>query len=152
MKKKTSVYLSWGIPIFAAICAVTAFFMIFVEAVRYELSTGFAIFGSSYTGLQVALGYTVNDIPVFDASAGIILAFLLPLFGACVAIIGKGNKIVSVLSAAMMLTGGILAFSTLSLLNGSPYLSPKLSAGPIASGVLSVMGAIAEGSSIFLKQ
>lgn len=148
MKKKISTYLSWGVPVFAAMCAVAAFFMIFAEAVRFELPI---LGASTFSGLQVALGYTVNSVPIFEASAGIILAFLLPLVGACVAIIGKGNKIVSVLAAAMMLTGGILAFCTISLLNGTWIGAPCLAVGPIVSGVLSVVGALAECGSVFLK-
>ena len=148
MKKKQGNLLSWGITIFAAACGVVAFFMIFFDAVKFNG----LIFGSSFTGLQVALGYTVDNVKVFEASAGIILAYLFPLVGACAAIIGKGNKFVSFLSAVLMLVGGILAFCTISLLNGSFIGSPSLAVGSIVSGVLAIVGGVVECGSILLKK
>ena len=145
MKKKVKNNLSWGTTVFATIAGVVAFFLIFADAVHY---TGL-IFGSSFTGLQVALGYTVNDITVFNASAGIILGYVLPLVGACVALIGKGNKVLTLLASAMLLTGGVLLLCATSLLNGGSVGVPSLAAGPIAAGVIAILGGVTECSSFF---
>lgn len=147
MKKKTKQMISWCVPIFAAACGLVAFFMIFAEAVTY---TGL-ILGDSFTGIQVALGYTVNDIQLFKASAGIIIGYLFPLLAACVAIIGKGKKILALLSAAMMLAGGVLVLCTLSLLDGGYVGTPALAAGSIVSGVFAIIGSVAECGSVLLK-
>ncbi len=148
MGKKQQRTLVWIATIFAAACGVAAFFMIFAKAVSYENF----IFGDTFTGLQVALGYTVNDSKIFDASAGILLAFLFPLIGACVAIIGKGNKYVSILASAMLITGGILALCALSLLKSHYPGTPNLEAGPIVSGVLAILGGGVECTSVFVKE
>ena len=147
MNKKLKNNLSWGTTVFATVCGVVAFFLIFARAVNY---TGL-IFGSSFTGLQVALGYTVNDVPVFKASAGIILGYLFPLIGACVALIGKGNKIVTFLASGLLLTGGVLLFCMTSLLNGSAVGAPSLAAGPIAAGVVAILGGVTECAGTFLS-
>ena len=138
MKKKTKTLLSWGLTLFAAACGVAAFFVVFADAVNYQG----LILGSTFTGLQIGLGYTVNNVVVFEASAGVILAYLLPLLAACVLIIGKGNRILALVASAMMITGGVLAFCTLNLLNGTSVGVPALAAGSIASGVLSLVGGI----------
>ena len=147
MKKKSKNLLSWGLKILAAACGVAAFFVIFADAVNYSA----LIFGDSFTGLQVALGYTVNDIAVFKASAGIILAYLFPLVGACLLIIGESFKPAVVLAAAMMVTGGVLALCALSLLNGTYVGEPSLAAGAISSGILSIVGGLAACGSILIK-
>ena len=147
MTKKQKLFLSWGVTIFAAVCGVIAFFMIFAEAVKTPFS-----FEESYTGLQVAMGYSINSYPIFEASAGIILGFLFPLIGACVAIIGKGNKILAVVASALLLTGGVLVLCTLPLLHSVTFLSISLGAGPIVSGVFAIVGALASAGSIFVKE
>ena len=148
MKKKSKSILSWGLTVFAALCGVAAFFVIFADAVQYRMP----ILGSSaFTGLQVALGYTVNDVALFGASAGVILAYLFPLVAACVLIIGKGNKILPLLASALMITGGVLALCTLSLLNGSFLGTPTLAAGAVASGVLSLTGGLVACASAVVK-
>ena len=145
MKKKTKTLLSWGLTILAAACGVAAFFVVFADAVSYQG----LILGSTFTGLQIGLGYTVNNVVVFEASAGVILAYLLPLLAACVLIIGKGNRILALVASALMITGGVLALCTLNLLNGTSVGVPALAAGSVASGVLSVAGGlVAAGSSV----
>ena len=148
MKKVSKNILSWGVTAFATLCGLAAFFVVFADAVGYSLldvETG------AFSGLQVALGATVNNVQFFEASVGIILAYLFPLIAACALIIGKGFKIVTYLAAAMMLTGGVLAFCIVSLLNGTYIGDPSLAAGAIASGVLSVAGGVIACGSTFLK-
>lgn len=145
MKKKSKSFLSWCLTIFAAACGVAAFFVVFADAVNYQG----LILGSTFTGLQVALGYTVNNVTLFEASVGIIFAYLLPLIAACVLIIGKGNRILPLVAAVMMIAGGVLALCTLRLLNGGSVGAPSLAAGSIASGVLSLVGGlVACGTSV----
>ncbi len=149
MKKKKQL-LSWCATVFAAICGVVAFCMIFVMSIKTPWYVK-----ESFTGLQVALGCSLNDHTIFNASAGLILAYLFPLVAACCAVIGKGNQIVCLIAGAMMVTGGALALSTLSILNPTAYFitlsDPTLAAGPIASGVLSLVGGVTLFASAFLK-
>ena len=107
MKKKNAKLLSWATTIFAAACGIVAFCMIFVISIK---TPGY-LAKESFTGLQVALGCSINDHTIFNASAGLILAYLFPLVGACASVIGKGNKIVTLISGALLVTGGALALS-----------------------------------------
>ncbi len=149
MKIKTSQLLSWGVSIFAALCGLTAFCMIFVVAIKTSY-----FLQDSFTGLQVAFGCSINDHTIFKASAGIILGFAFPLIASCTAVIGKGYKIATIVAAALMVTGGALALSTVTLLNPDVYLytAPTLAAGPIAAGVLSLVGGVTLCGSLFLKE
>ncbi|GEM_PF-6034568 len=147
-KAKNSALISWAIPLFAAACGIISFFMIFAESIVFPS----ALLGNaSYTGLQTAFGYTVNGIKLFTGSAGISLAYIFPLVAAAVAVIGKGNKICAILSSALFLTGGILAFCATSLLSGNYVGTPSLGAGAIVCGVLSFVGGTAECASLLLK-
>ena len=147
MEKKKTIILSWGVTVFAALCGLVAFCMIFIRSVI----TPFRL-QESFTGLQVALGYSINNQPVFTASAGILLAYLFPLIGACVSVIGKGFKIPTLVAAAMMITGGALAFSTVQLLRNAIYIgTPSLAAGPIVAGIFALLGGLTLTGSIFLK-
>ena len=150
MKKKNNQLLSWCATIFAAVCGVVAFCMIFVVSIKTPWYVK-----ESFTGLQVARGCSLNEHTIFNASAGLILAYLFPLVAACCAVIGKGNQIVCLIAGAMMVTGGALALSTLSILNPTVYFvtlsDPTLAAGPIASGVLSLVGGVTLFASAFLK-
>lgn len=148
MNDNKKLILSWGVPIFGALCGLIAFFMIFVKAVYTPYSLA-----ESYTGIQVALGCsTTSDYPIFRASAGVIFAFLLPMIAACGAVIGKGYKIVTALSAAAMIAGGALAFSAMHLIRPAiTFPTISLAAGPIASGVLSIVGGVALAASIPLE-
>ena len=138
MKKNVSQLLSWGVTIFGALCGIVAFCMVFATAVKtpYFLK-------ESFSGLQVALGCSVNDHVIFKASAGLILSFVFPILAACVAIVGKGNKIVAVAAGALMVTGGALSLSTLNLLNQPVYIGAcELAAGPIVAGIFSLIGGV----------
>ena len=148
MKKAQKNKLSWIVTVFAALCGLAAFFVIFADAVQYSV---LGLVESSFSGLQVALGATVNNVQVFEASAGVILAYLFPLVAACTLIIGKGFKIATFLAAAMLVTGGVLAFCMISLLNGTFIGDPSLAVGAILSGVFSVVGGVAACGSALIK-
>ena len=152
MKRNTLQILSWGTTIFAALCGLVAFAMIFITAIRTN-SSSYSIFQSEYSGLQVALGCsTAGGHPIFNASAGLILAFAFPLLAACAAVMGKGFKAVAGVSAAAMIAGGALALAGVSLLSPAIELaSASLGAGLIASGVLSLLGGAALCASICVE-
>lgn len=152
MKRKTLQILSWGTTIFAALCGLVAFAMIFITAIDTNAAS-YSLLQSDYSGLQVALGCsTSSGYPIFNASAGLILAFAFPLLAACAAVMGKGFKVVMGIAAAAMVTGGALALSGVSLLAPAIELtSANLGAGLIASGVLSLLGGAALCASVCVE-
>lgn len=144
-KSKKKKNASWILPIFAAICGIVAFFLIFAEAIKFEF-----IGTKPFTGLQIAFGYKLNNIEVFEFNIGIFLGYLFPLLGAAIAVIGKGKKIASVLASALMLVGGILVFCTIPLLGKETDVISLMPAS-ICSGILSILGACTEGLTIVKK-
>ena len=88
MKQKIKTMMPWILTLASAAMGIVAFFLIFAPSVKYD----FLILGNNtFTGINVTLGYTINKTTtVFHASAGMIFAYLLPLLGACVAVVGKG--------------------------------------------------------------
>lgn len=135
-----------------AVCGLTAFFLIFANAVVF---TEIANVKHFFTGVQAALGYSLNGKEMIGSSAGIILAYVFPLFGACIMIFDsmmeKNRKIVFALVSALMVTGGILALCAVKLLNGSYFGEPSLAGGAIASGICSLVGGASACAAIFLK-
>ena len=151
MNKKTQEIITWGSTIFAALCGLVAFAMIFITAINAAVPP-YSILQSDYTGLQVALGCsTSGGYQIFNASAGLILAFIFPMIGACTAVIGKGFKVVTGVAAALMITGGALALAATSLVKPAvTFPEISLAAGPIVAGALSIVGGlILVGSVVF---
>ena len=133
--------LSWAVTIFAAVCGVAAFFMIFAYSIRFA---GPLLGKSAYTGIQTAFGYSVSGIALFKGSVGIALAFILPAVAAVTSVLGKESKILSIASAVLFLASGILAFCIPNLLCGNYVGSPTLAAGGTACGILSIAGGITD--------
>lgn len=151
MEKFGKFIRSWGVPIFAAICGVVAFCMIYVKAI--VVTPAVSVAAGDYTGVQIALGFTKNEtIAVFSPSAGVILAYLFPLAASCVIVIGKGIRIAEGIASALFLAGGILLLCLSHLLRGPIDGSAALSAAPIAAGVLALLGAVAAAVTVFLKE
>ena len=147
-KKIHSEQISWILTIFASVCGVAAFFMIFGTSVVFPKKV---LGKAAYSGLQTAFGYTVNGIDLFTGSAGVALAFIFPLFASCVAPIGKGSRIASLFAAAFFVAGAALAFALPSLLCGNYAGSPSLGWGAIACAVCSVCAAVTELVLSFFK-
>ena len=143
MKKKIKSLMPWILTLFAAAMGIAAFFLIFAPSVRYD----YLILGkTAFSGLNVSLGYTINKTSVvFYASAGMIIAYLFPLLGAAVAVIGKDSLIARGIAALLLLTGGALSFAATSLVQANFIGVPSLALGSIFSGVTALLGGVAEG-------
>lgn len=153
MEKKQKTLLSLGAMGLAALCGLVAFFLIFAHALEYTFFTSC----KQATGLQAALGYKIDSIVVFRASPGLILAYVFPLvatfsIGVGSAFSKKVKKYTTLLATLLLLVGGILAFCAPSLASAnSTLLSVKIAGGAIASGIVSIIGAIAATTTFFLK-
>ncbi len=152
MNRKKMEILSWGATIFAAVCGLIAFAMIFVAAISTEV-TPYSILQDSYTGVQVALGCsTASGYTIFNASAAVVFAYALPLIALCVAVLGKGFKIVSGIAAAIYAAGGALALTVnLTVRPAVTFPEISLAVGPIVSAVFSLLGVLALVAGIVLE-
>ncbi|MBQ9369651.1 MAG: hypothetical protein IJU10_01095 [Clostridia bacterium] len=146
MRDQIKTLLPWILTIFAALMGMAAFFLIFAQSVVYDVF----IFGeNTFKGLNVALGYTFNKTNViFHASAGMILSYVFPLLAASVAVIGKDSLIARIVATALFFVGGALSFAATSLVNPGDVLTggtATLGLGSIFSGIMAILGGIAEG-------
>lgn len=150
MNRKKMEILSWGATIFAAVCGLIAFAMIFVAAISTKATP---IWQDSYTGVQVALGCsTASGYTVFNASAAVVFAYALPLIALCVAVLGKGFKIVSGIAAAIYAAGAALALTVnLTVRPAINFPEISLAVGPIVSAVFSLLGVLALVAGIVLE-
>ena len=148
MKAKIKGLMPWILTLSATALGIAAFFLIFAPSVKY----GFPILGkTSFNGLSVTLGHTINKTTVvFHASAGMILAYLLPLLGASVAVVGKESFIARIVASALLLTGGALSFAATSLIQPNFIGQASLGLGSIFSGVTAILGGVAEGATCVL--
>jgi len=145
MKEKIKNLMPWILTLFATAMGITAFFLIFGTSVKYDV---IILDENAFKGLNVTLGYTINKTTtVFYASAGMILAYVLPLLGACVAVIGKESLIARIVAAALFIVGGALSFAAVSLVKPGFNGTATIGLGSIFSGVTAMLGGIAEGVS-----
>ncbi|GEM_PF-3111767 len=140
MKEKIKNILPWACTIAGAAFGIAAFFFIFAPSVRAN------VLGETlFKGLNTALGYTKSNIKVLSASAGMILAYLLPLLGAATAVIGKDSLIARIVSTALFLVSGALSFSAAALTRANFTTEITIAFGSVLSGVFSMLGGVAEG-------
>lgn len=161
MIKHKTLIINWVLPVFAALCGLVAFCMIFIDAIgTVNKITGLA--GSSYSGLVVSLGLTesIGNITrtVFSFNILALLSYLLPLVGAVAIIIGKDCKIANVVAAATLIVGGVLMLlmSVISKIGASNSLTVlydfTMKAAPIAGGILAIVAGVAAGAKLFMQK
>ena len=143
MRDKIKRYLPWGLTICAAAFGVAAFFLIFANAVKYDVA---ALGEDSFRGYFTALGYTKGGIELLLPSAGLIIAYLFPLLGACTAVIGKDSLIARLIASALLITGGALLLSAAHLVECTFGGTASLSVGTILGGIFALLGGAAEGA------
>lgn len=162
--KEMRLYLSIG----CLVLGLVATCMMFLEAVNFKglLST------SSYTGLQVAFGYSEttkilgSDVVTKHLNMNFLglLGFLLPVVGGALAVVfGKSKGLLQcILPATLMIVGGVLLFlmpsyfisgiaseEIKSLLEGAEVVV-NLGTGPIIGGVCAIIGGLASALKIAL--
>jgi len=142
MKDSIKSLMPWILMVFSALMGMVAFFLIFAPSVVYDV----VVFGeNTFKGLNVTLGYTVNRTNIiFYASAGMILAYVLPLLAAAVAVVGREKLITRIISTALFFTGGALSFAATALVNPGFNGTATLGLGSIFSGITAMLGGIAE--------
>lgn len=151
MTKYKSLIINWALPVFAALCGLVAFCMVFIDAIG-TVSKATATVGDSYTGLVVSLGLietigTVNRT-LFSFNILSLLAYVLPLVGAVVIIIGKDCRLANIVAAAALVVGGVLLLmmSVLVKIGASDSMTTlytfTMKAAPIAGGVLAIVAGL----------
>lgn len=155
-RKKVKYFIPGAL---ALIMGIAAFCMMFLEAVKYTADIGIASGSYSYTGMQLAFGYTKTSgsgalsvsTTILNFNILALLAFALPLAGGIIALITKNGMLSKVLSTACFVAGAVLLFTVTGYAATGmadaqkalvEHLTASIGTGAIVAAVLSIVGAI----------
>ena len=156
-KKGIKYYIPGAI---ALVLGIAAFCMMFLTAVTYSADLGIANTSYSYTGMQLAFGYseTIGEGSVLETTTTILtfnfmvfIAFLLPLIGGILAVLFQNGLLTKIVTTACFVVGAVFLFSivgfaTIGMEEFQQALVEELSAslgvGPIIGAVLAILGAV----------
>lgn len=148
-KSKLKTYIPGAI---ALVLGIVAFCMMFASAVKYSANVGSTKLGSySYTGAQLAFGYSENSVTILSFNTMMFLAFLLPLAGGVVGLLSGKSFILKIVATACFVVGAVFLFSTTAYATLGmsdtqaavvKNLDASLCAGPIVAGIVSILGAV----------
>lgn len=143
--------------------AVVAICMIFLAAVSYKVGNEV----TTYSGLQVVFGYKATEtvlgskvsVEILDFSFMNLLPYILLIVGLVLAVmnlLGKGNKLMTIIACACFVIAGILLLLTVSLCvphvnevlgNNVPVLDKEkmsLGIGAILGGIFAILAGVAQ--------
>ena len=149
-------YIPGGI---ALIFGIAAFCMMFLTAVSYSNGGTIADVSYSYTGAQLAFGYTKTiGEGAFEVSTTILnfnfmafIAFLLPLVGGILAVLFQNGLVTKIVTCACFVVGAVFLFSMVGFATIGmeefqqavvEELSASLGVGPIIGAILAILGAV----------
>lgn len=145
-KKGVKYYIPGAI---ALVFGIAAFCMMFLEGVKYSADLIIAQTSYSYTGAQLAFGYTEESVTILSFNFMAFLAFLLPVIGGLIAVLFKNGLITKIVSTACFVVGAVFLFSMVGFatIGMSDFqlaiveqLNPSLGVGCIVGAVLSIIG------------
>ena len=154
-KKKFKLDLGKILTLAAMVLALVAFFMMFAPAVEDKLTT-------TYSGAQVAFGYSKNSTKILVFSAYFIpyLLLIIGLVFSVLAVLGILPKFSKFVSAGCYIAAGVLLFLAVQM--ATPSVTDKLgdtikksltlSYGAIVSGIFGLLAGIAAAMPVFLKK
>ncbi len=149
-------YIPGGI---ALIFGIAAFCMMFLTAVSYSNGGTIADVSYSYTGAQLAFGYTKTiGEGAFEVSTTILnfnfmafIAFLLPLVGGILAVLFQNGLVTKIVTCACFVVGAVFLFSMVGFATIGmeefqqavvEELSASLGVGPIVGAILAILGGV----------
>ena len=149
-------YIPGGI---ALIFGIAAFCMMFLTAVSYSNGGTIADVSYSYTGAQLAFGYTKTiGEGAFEVSTTILnfnfmafIAFLLPLVGGILALLFQNGLVTKIVTCACFVVGAVFLFSMVGFATIGmeefqqavvEELSASLGVGPIIGAILAILGGV----------
>lgn len=133
----------------ALVFGIAAFCMMFLEGVKYSADLIIAQTSYSYTGAQLAFGYTEESATILSFNFMAFIAFLLPVIGGLIAVLFKNGLIAKVVSVACFAAGAVLMFSMVGFatigmsdlqISVVENLDASLGVGCIVGAVLSIIG------------
>ena len=149
-KKGVKYYIPGAI---ALVFGIAAFCMMFLEGVKYSADLWLFETSSSFTGAQLAFGYSESEgalsVTVLSFNFMAFLAFLLPVIGGLIAVLFKNGLITKIASVACFVVGAVFLFSMVGFatIGMSDFqlaiveqLNPSLGVGCIVGAVLSIIG------------
>ena len=151
-KKNLKYYIPGAI---ALVLGIATFCMMFLDAVKYTADLVITSASYSYTGAQLAFGYSESvgsvstEILSFNIFA--LLAYLLPLIGGVLALLLKNGLLTKVLTTACFVVGAVLLFSIVGYAKMGmseaqqtlvENMNNAMGVGAIIAAILSIIGAV----------
>lgn len=149
-KKGVKYYIPGAI---ALVFGIAAFCMMFLEGVKYSADLWLFETSSSFTGAQLAFGYSESEgalsVTVLSFNFMAFLAFLLPVIGGLIAVLFKNGLITKIVSTACFVVGAVFLFSMVGfapigmseeMAAGLENVDATLGVGCIVGAVLSIIG------------
>ena len=154
-KKGIKYYIPGGI---ALVLGIAAFCMMFLTAVTYSADLGIANTSYSYTGMQLAFGYseTIGEGSALETTTTILtfnfmvfIAFLLPLIGGILAVLFQNGLLTKIVTCACFVVGAVFLFSMVGFASIGmsdlqttlvENMDASLGVGCIVGAVLSIIG------------
>ena len=154
-RKKSSLPIGTILTAVACLLGIAAVCMMFLDAIETAV-------GTVYTGVQTAFGYSETLGPIttkiLDVNVLALLAYLLPVAGILVALVGFKSKLLSLISCAVFVVAGVFAFLMATTFPatviGSDWVQVEASIkiGAILCGVFSLVAAACELLKLVLKK
>lgn len=150
----------------AAVLGVISFLMMFAPAISYTVDAGAFKVTQSFTGAQIAFGYTEKsevlgqtiEAQIFKFSFMNFLPYLLTLAGIVFAVLSLffKCKYIAPVAAVCFLVAGVFFFCavpfTVPAVEGGTMEGYTLAAGAIVSGIFSILSAALCVVPIFVKK
>lgn len=147
-KKNLKTYIPGAI---ALVLGIVAFCMMFAQAVKYTADAGILSASYSYSGAQLAFGYTKESTEILSFNIMMFLAFVLPLAGGVLGLLSGKSFILRIAATACFVVGAVFLFSTTAYATIGmadfqkeivKHLDVSLCAGPIVAAIVSILGAV----------
>ena len=149
-------YIPGGI---ALLFGIAAFCMMFLTAVSYSRDGVLVDTSYSYTGAQLAFGYTESigegalevSTTILNFNFMAFIAFLLPLVGGILALLFQNGLVTKIVTCACFAVGAAFLFSMVGFATIGmeefqqavvEELSASLGVGPIIGAILAILGGV----------
>lgn len=146
-KRKNKKQTSRMISLIATLLGIVAIAMIFLPNVANKVTD------ATYTGLQIAFGYSKKSVTIFEFSFLNLLVYLLAAAGVVFSVLGlNGGKLSNFIAAAAFIACGVLFFFSPSFCGGSLISGNITDALELAYGaIIGVIAALLAGAAQLFK-
>lgn len=150
-RKKKQKQTSRMVSLIATLLGLVAIAMIFLPNVANKITD------TTYTGLQIAFGYSKRSITIFEFSFMNLLVYLLAAAGVVFSVLGlNGGKLSNFIATIAFIACGVLfffspSFCAGSVIGGNVTDALDLAYGAIIGAIAALLAGLAQLYKVFVK-